>query len=122
VSGSLLTERAAEAASVRVGRGMHGRDRLLALMDLGSLVCTARAPACASCPLRRRCATRGVLVGEVRSRQARFEGSFRQRRGAVLARLRAASSVAVDDLDAEALASLVADGLADVDADVARLP
>jgi len=54
VEGALMGERAAEAASVRVGRGLRGRDRLLALMDLGATVCTARAPACAACPLRRR--------------------------------------------------------------------
>ena len=50
--------------------------------------------------------------GEVRSRQPSFAGSFRQRRGLVMARLRDGSSVPVKDLDAEALASLVSDGLA----------
>ncbi len=122
VRGRVLSEREAEAASVAIGRGLHGRDRLLALMDLGATVCTPRAPACGVCPLRRRCATRGVLDGEVRTRQARFEGSFRQRRGLVMARLRAAPAVPVTELDAEALASLVADGLAAVDASHARLP
>ena len=122
VEGALMGERAAEAASVRVGRGLHGRDRLLALMDLGATVCTARAPACTACPLRRRCATRGPLPGEVRVRQPAFAGSFRQRRGIVMARLRTEPSVSVAELDAEALASLVADGLAAVDGDTARLP
>lgn len=122
VSGELLTERAAEAASVRVGVGLAGRDRLLALMDLGATVCTARAPACATCPLRRRCVTRGPLPNEVRARQAAFTGSFRQRRGQVMARLRAEPRVPIEELDGDALASLLADGLAVVHRRAASLP
>ncbi|HEX5587660.1 MAG TPA: A/G-specific adenine glycosylase [Acidimicrobiia bacterium] len=121
VEGVVLTDRAAEDAARRVGGRLRGRDRLLALMDLGALVCRARAPECATCPLRARCATRGVLDGEARARQAPFEGSFRQRRGVVLAALRRGPS-AVADLDADALASLVTDGLAVVDGPEARLP
>ncbi len=122
VEGRLLGEVAAERASVRVGRELDGRDRLLALMDLGATICTPRAPRCPACPLRRRCATRGTLDGEVRARQPAFAGSFRQRRGVVMARLRAGDVVATAELDAEALASLVADGLAVVDGPDARLP
>jgi A/G-specific adenine glycosylase len=87
VSGCRLTDRAAEAAMVRVGRPLRGRDRLLALMDVGATRCRPREPRCPECPLRRRCATRGALAGETRHRQAPFAGSFRQRRGGVLARL-----------------------------------
>lgn len=112
VRGEPLSERRAETESIRVGRGLHGRDRLLALMDLGATLCTARVPACGECPLRRGCRTRGPLADEVRGRQAQFAGSFRQRRGMVMARLRDESDVAESELDAEALASLVADGLA----------
>ncbi len=36
VVGARLTERDAERAMVRVGRPLHGRDRLLALMDVGA--------------------------------------------------------------------------------------
>lgn len=122
VAGTLLSERAAETASVRVGRGLHDRDRLLALMDLGAIVCTPRDPACPACPLRRRCVTRGPLTDEVRTRQAKFEGSFRQRRGVVMARLRSESSVAICELDADAIASLVFDGLATVEGARTRLP
>lgn len=122
VEGMLLSERAAESASVHVGRGLRGRDRLLALMDLGATVCTPRAPACSACPVRRRCATRGPLPDEVTARQPAFEGSFRQRRGLVMARLRAESKAPIAELDAEALASLVADGLATVNATDAQLP
>ncbi len=122
VRGQLLSEAAAEHASVAIGRGLHERDRLLALMDLGALVCKARTPDCTLCPLRRRCATRGPLPGEVRHRQAPFAGSFRQRRGGVMARLRAADAVPQGELDSEALDSLVADGLAVVSGGRAQLP
>jgi hypothetical protein len=57
----------------------------------------------------------------VRPKQARFAGSFRERRGLVLAALRSAPT-ATAELDAEALASLVADGLAESVAGIARLP
>jgi A/G-specific adenine glycosylase len=116
-----LTDRDAEAEAVRVAGRLRGRDRLLALMDVGATVCTARNPRCATCPLRRRCATRGALPGEARKPQPRFEGSFRQRRGRVLAALRAGPTPAVG-LDADALASLVADRLAVIDGTTARLP
>ncbi len=122
VQGTRLSERAAEDASVRIGRGLSGRDRLLALMDLGATVCTPRAPACPSCPLRRRCATHGPLPDELITRQPAFEGSFRQRRGIVMARLRAEQRAAIAELDAEALASLVSDGLAVVVDSEASLP
>jgi len=120
--GHRLTPRAAEAAMVRVAPSLSGRDRLLALMDVGALLCRPRDPACDRCPLGDACATRGPLPGETRSRQAAFEGSFRQRRGRVLARLRAGGTVAMAELDGEALSSLVDDGLAAVASGAARLP
>ncbi|MCZ7529697.1 MAG: A/G-specific adenine glycosylase [Acidimicrobiia bacterium] len=123
VEGRRLTTRGAEATFARLGRGLRGRDRLLALMDLGATVCTASDPLCVECPLRRRCATKGVLVGETRSRQARYEGSFRQCRGDVLRTLRAAAEpVSIVDLDDKALCSLVDDGLAVVKGSTASLP
>jgi len=121
VSGGQLTERAAEEATVRIGRPLRGRDRLLALMDVGAVLCRPREPRCTECPLRRRCATRAPLPDETRHRQPAFAGSFRQRRGVILARLRSAP-VPVDELDADALASLVSDGLAVVRCGRARLP
>lgn len=122
VTGRALSDREAEAVMVQIGAPLRGRDRLLALMDVGALVCRPREPRCGECPLRRRCATRGVLDGERRSRQGRFEGSFRQRRGRVMAALRDGEPVDAESLDHEALASLVDDGLAVVDEAVARLP
>jgi A/G-specific adenine glycosylase len=67
-----------------------------ALLDFGATVCTARAPQCSSCPLRRRCAWKtsggGVdpalrTAGTARP-QGRFEGSVRQARGKMIERLR----------------------------------
>jgi A/G-specific adenine glycosylase len=121
VAGRRLAQRDADDAARRLGGPLSGRDRLLALMDLGALVCTKRNPSCAQCPLHDSCATRGVLADERASRQAPFAGSFRQRRGQVLAALRNAPT-AVDGLDADALASLVDDGLAEVRGAVAALP
>ena len=122
-TGRALSDRDAEAALVELGSPLRGRDRLLALMDVGALVCRPRDPRCDTCPLRRRCATRGVRDGERRSRQGRFEGSFRQRRGRVMAALRSGRAVDARALDPEVLASLVGDGLAVVDDEaIARLP
>ena len=89
VAGRRLTDREAEAEARTIGGRLRGRDRLLALMDLGALVCRARDPRCGECPLVAMCASRGPLPGERRARQAPFAGSFRQRRGEVLAVLRA---------------------------------
>jgi A/G-specific adenine glycosylase len=122
IRGQRLTERAAEEASIAVGTPLRGRDRLLALMDLGAIVCRPHAPACPTCPLQPVCVTQGPLPEvEPRRTQPAFEGSFRQRRGIVLARLRSGPTPAAL-LDATALRSLVADGLARLDGETARLP
>jgi A/G-specific adenine glycosylase len=89
-------------------------------MDLGATVCTARTPQCDVCPLLETCATRGTHEDETKHRQSRFVGSFRQRRGIVLAQLRVAPTPA-SDLDGEALYTLIVDGLAEVERGVARL-
>jgi A/G-specific adenine glycosylase len=121
MEGRLLSEREAEIAMVGIGRPLRGRDRLLAIMDLGALVCRPRDPHCAECPLARRCTSRGPITGEARRPAARFAGSFRERRGKVMTALRA-GPVAVATLDREALDSLVADGLARVAGGRASLP
>jgi len=87
-----------------------------AVMDLGRLWCTARAPRCADgCPLREGCpAAEAGTVREltpVRRPQGRYEGSMRQRRGALLRELAERGWVS-ESRDPEAAASLVADGLA----------
>lgn len=62
------------------------------MMELGALVCTARNPACDACPLRESCAWRaaGYPTSDSprRRAQAKYEGSDRQARGAVLKVLR----------------------------------
>lgn len=121
VSGVRLTPKDAEEAAVAIAAPLRGRARLLALMDLGALVCTARTPACDRCPISRDCATRGPLADERRHRQAAYAGSFRERRGGVLARLRVGPVRAIE-LDGEALASLLHDGLAQVTRGRAHLP
>ena len=100
-----------------------------AVMEFGALVCTARAPACGTCPVRRRCAwlQDGQPAADAAPlRQADYAGSDRQARGHLLALLRESSGPLTrrsvtgaweDGQQAErALDSLVADGL------VARLP
>jgi len=130
-AGRVLSSREAATASREVGRPLTGRDRLLALMDVGAVLCRPRAPRCLECPLRRGCATAAAIAAGGssavdpalgrRPRQPAYEGSFRQRRGRVLAQLRAGPRPSAD-LDPAALAALVEDGLAALDGLLARLP
>jgi A/G-specific adenine glycosylase len=98
----------------------------IAFMELGALVCTARNPQCARCPLAEMCAWR--LAGAPpytgpRPRPQRFAGTDRQVRGLLLDVLRdSVTSVHKDRLDAvwadavqreRALDTLVTDGLVD---------
>jgi len=107
-----------------------------AAMELGAIVCTARAPKCEACPLAARCAWRaaGYPASEDRRRkQATYEGSDRQTRGAVLKTLREAAPAAVPAFavipewpDAaqrdRAIDSLIADGLVEAVDEHLRLP
>ena len=103
----------------------------VAVMELGALVCTARAPRCADCPVRTRCAWRRAgrpaYDGPPRRRQP-FTGTDRQVRGLLLRALGEASRpVGREKLDAvwpegaaqrvRALHGLVADGLVEPLAD-----
>ncbi|MDQ1478999.1 MAG: A/G-specific adenine glycosylase [Actinomycetota bacterium] len=121
VRGTRLTDPEAEECVRELGTGLDPRDRLLAVMDLGAIVCVARTPQCDRCPIVAMCATRGTHVDETKHRQSRFVGSFRQRRGIVMARLRV-GPVAAGELDGEVLASLLDDGLAEVTRGRAHLP
>lgn len=56
-----------------------------AMMDLGSALCTPRAPACDRCPVSAYCAGPDVYVPP--RPQPRFEGSVRQVRGAIVREL-----------------------------------
>lgn len=97
-----------------------------AIMELGALVCTARAPKCEDCPIAQRCLWltlgRPRLDGVKKPRQARFEGSERQARGRIMAVLGERSGPVDETLvlaatpdraqSVRALDSLIADGLA----------
>ncbi|TQL48459.1 A/G-specific DNA-adenine glycosylase [Homoserinimonas aerilata] len=65
-----------------------------AVMELGAIVCTARAPRCDVCPLAELCAWRAAgypaYDGPKAAVQKKFEGSDRQVRGLIMAELRAA--------------------------------
>lgn len=78
-----------------------------ALMDLGATICLARVPRCDECPLADGCPSRGRRYEPAR-RQSRFEGSFRQRRAVAL---RAVANGQAPPDDAEAVESLIGDGL-----------
>ena len=97
-----------------------GPDALQALFDLGATVCLARVPRCGICPLASRCPSRGLRYAPAR-RQSRFEGSFRQRRAALL-RLVAQEPRALDGVDADAVESLRRDGLVLVADGMVALP
>jgi A/G-specific adenine glycosylase len=93
---------------------------LQALFDLGATVCLARVPRCGACPLAEHCPSRGRRY-EPSRRQSPFQGSFRQRRAAML-RLVADEPRRLATLDAEAVAALERDGLVHVDGDLVALP
>ena len=98
-----------------------------ASMELGALVCTARAPDCPGCPVRDLCAWRAAGhppdAHAARRRAQPWHGTDRQVRGRVMAVLRDASApvererlLLVADDPAQVgrcLASLVEDGLAE---------
>lgn len=98
----------------------------VAMMELGALVCTARSPGCAVCPITVHCswfaAGRPATVGAKR-RSQRYAGTDRQCRGQLLAVLRTTRDpVSHDALERawpdapqreRALAGLVSDGLAE---------
>jgi len=107
------------------------------IMELGAIVCTARAPKCDECPIAAWCAWRLAgyppYEGPSRAPQARFDGSDRQVRGRIMAILRGAdipvprfaldaTSPDADQVE-RALQGLIADGLATVESNGAiRLP
>ncbi|MFN2537266.1 MAG: A/G-specific adenine glycosylase [Mycobacteriales bacterium] len=98
----------------------------IALMELGAMVCTSRAPRCAACPVVSWCSWRALgsppLDAPVKRPQG-YAGTDRQVRGRLLAVLReSAVPVPAAELErvwhepvqrARALGGLVADGLVD---------
>jgi len=112
LAASLLPDDGTLAARLSVG-----------LMELGALVCAARNPKCAVCPMTATCAWRlaGAPVTAARRPAQKYEGTDRQARGRLLAVLRDSDGpVPRRRLDAawpdatqrmRALDGLVADGL-----------
>jgi A/G-specific adenine glycosylase len=95
----------------------------VATMELGALVCTARQPSCAACPIAELCAWRGAgfpaYDGPPRRGQA-WAGTDRQCRGRIMALARDHDVVTAAQVEAawpqveqreRCLAGLVADGL-----------
>ena len=131
--GASVVQRLADALVPTGAAWAHNQS----MLDLGAMVCTARAPRCAECPLAHGCAWSvaagggpgGTLADPARSTagtsrpQAQFGGSDRQGRGRILAALRSGGTVSVHQLDAatgwgdvarsrRVADALVADGLA----------
>lgn len=97
----------------------------IAFMELGAIVCTARAPKCEACPIAEACAWRAAGYPAFEGRrapvQARFAGSDRQVRGLIMKLLRGSEiAVTLAEIDetwpddaqrTRALSGLIADGL-----------
>jgi A/G-specific adenine glycosylase len=100
----------------------HGWTWSAAAMELGAVICTARVPQCAECPVLDLCAWAAAGYPDdspaPRARPA-FHGSDRQARGQIMAALR--EHRPVPDLDSmrfdRARASLIADGLIEIGPD-----
>jgi A/G-specific adenine glycosylase len=112
---ALLPRQRASAATVSI-----------ALMELGALICTARAPRCPECPIATHCAWRlagSPPYGGPSTRPQKFTGTDRQIRGKLMDVLRTTEGPVTElDLAVEwhdpsqrqrALDSLMADGLID---------
>ncbi len=137
IEGEALPAPALTAAELRLAERVVPDDDAtaarwaVAVMELGALVCTARAPRCTDCPVADRCAWRLAgsppYAGPPRRGQA-WHGTDRQVRGRLLAVLRGASgpvtlgelarAVPDDELRDplqrdRCLASLAEDGLAE---------
>jgi A/G-specific adenine glycosylase len=108
-----------ERVQRRTGHSFSGA-AAQALMDLGATICLARVPRCDACPLTKECPSCGTRESPAR-KQARFEGSFRQRRASLL-RTVADRPLALRDCDDEAVRSLERDGLVVVRDGIVALP
>lgn len=128
-AGERLTPRRAQERADAVVPAGDGWLWNQVLMDLGAALCRP-APSCERCPLRASCAwdvagrpepDPAVGSAGVSARQAPFDGSDRQARGRVLARLRDGPRP-VGEFDERILATLLADGLVELHDGAARLP
>lgn len=126
-AGPPSTTRDLAAMDVILPRGLaDARLASAAVMELGAIVCTARAPRCDVCPIVRQCVWRldgyPPYLGPRAATQKKFEGSDRQVRGLIMAELRASDApVTAEEIKLvwpdvaqreRALAGLLHDGLA----------
>ncbi len=124
------------AASVAPAQDTEAVLWAAASMELGALVCTARAPRCGACPVRAACAWHRAGRPEDehagRRRTQAWAGTDRQVRGRVMAALRDAPGPVPRGVVTEVwpdaaqldrcVASLVEDGLVEQDGELYRLP
>lgn len=91
---SLSRAETARAESLQPGSDAEGAAWSAAVMELGALVCTSRAPRCEQCPWQQRCAWlaagRPADAHASRRRTQAWHGTDRQARGLVMAELRRA--------------------------------
>jgi A/G-specific adenine glycosylase len=100
ISGSALPAPSLTASEMRLAESLMPDDVGLSVrwnasvMELGALVCTARSPKCAECPVRQSCAW--LAAGEppptYTPKGQAWHGTDRQLRGAVMAVLRVADA------------------------------
>lgn len=113
-SGTALPSPALTAAEMRLAAGLLPDDAgtsvrwNASVMELGALVCTARAPKCSACPVRERCAWRaaGEPPPSYTPKGQAWHGTDRQVRGAVMAVLRLADAPVPAEMFQQAPADL----------------
>lgn len=125
-----------DAAARRLVPEGRAHDWNSAMMDLGALICSARAPKCLICPLRDRCAAAPIDAAALeRARKSAakkaspqnaipFEQTARYARGRIIDRLRALRAgerISLLDLHGDLRPALPGRSLEEVDALVAAL-
>ncbi|MBT2552592.1 A/G-specific adenine glycosylase [Arthrobacter sp. ISL-5] len=113
-SGSALPAPALTAAEIRLAAELLPDDVgssvrwNASVMELGALVCTARAPKCAACPVRKRCAwlAAGEPPPSYTPKGQAWHGTDRQVRGGVMAVLRLADAPVPAEMFQQAPADL----------------
>lgn len=100
ISGKALPSKALTAAETRLAEALMPEDLAtsclwnVSVMELGALICTAKSPDCASCPVFDRCAwiAAGRPEADYKPVGQAWAGTDRQLRGAMMGVLRAAHS------------------------------
>lgn len=113
-SGTALPSQSLTAAETRLAEELLPSDDAgsvrwnAAVMELGALVCTARAPKCGDCPVRQSCAwlAAGEPPPSYTPKGQSWHGTDRQVRGAVMAVLRVADAPVEREMFSQAPADL----------------